>query len=292
MKPLQDRINAKARMYRRSSPIRAYLGSGNGSGKSMMMVYDIIPSLEQGREVLSTVRLLDYKNPRPCDDPTCSFPGHPDHQAAHPNWVPLISYEQLLNAKDTCILLDEVTGVVNSREYNKLPAAIANKLVQLRRDNCTLSWTATNWSRCDVIVRELTQTATLVLPLLKKRVKPKENEPLQLWRSGQLFYARTFDAALLDEFDARGADLGSMKPKAHQLFYRPWGYATKAYDTMDAVLSLGDATDLGTCITCGGKRLQTKCSCADHQLKHFGKRAEGVPQALPILDGSAIPLLS
>jgi hypothetical protein len=242
--------------------------------------------LEQGREVLSTVRLLDYKNPRPCDDDTCTFPGHPDHMAAHPLYVPLISYEQLLYAKNTCILLDEVTGIVNSREYNKLPAAIANKLVQLRRDNCTLSWTATNWSRCDVIVRELTQTATLVLPLIKKKVKPKENEPVQLWRSGQLFFARTYDAALLDEFDARGADLGEMKPRARQLFYRPWGLATKAYDTLDPVLSLGDATDLGTCITCGGKRSQTKCTCADHTLKHAGKRGGGVRQALPLLDMS------
>ena len=283
MRRLQDRPNAKSRLYRRSSPIRAYLGSGNGSGKSMLMIYDILPSLEQGREVLSTVRLLDYKNPRPCEDLTCTFPGHPDHLQAHPLYVPLISYEQLLYAKNTCILLDEVTGIVNSREYNKLPAAIANKLVQLRRDNCTLSWSATNWSRCDVIVRELTQTANLVIPLIKKKVKPKENEPVQLWRSGQLFLARTYDASLLDEFDARGADLGQMKAKARQLFYRPGGYTTNAYDTYDPVLSLGDATDLGTCITCGGKRIQTKCSCADHTLKHVGKRAAEAPQALPAL---------
>lgn len=281
-KPLQDRDKASARLYRRSSPIRAYLGSGNGSGKSMMMIYDVMPSLDFGREVLSTVRLLDYNNPRPCDDKYCTFPGHPDHQAAHPLYVPLISYEQLLYAKNTDILLDEVTGVINSREYNKLPAAIANKLVQLRRDNCTLSWTATNWSRCDVIVRELTQTATLVIPVLKKKVKTEPGQPPQLWRSGQLFYARTFDAAMLDEFDARGADLGRMKPRANQLFYRPWGKATIAYDTFDPVLSLGDATDLGTCISCGGKRLQTKCSCADHQLKPAGKRDAQIAQALPL----------
>ena len=280
--PPQDRTRASARMYRRGSPIRAYLGSGNGSGKSMLMVYDVLPSLDFGREVLSTVRLLDYRNPRPCEDSTCTFPGHPDHMQAHPNYVPLISYEQLLYAKNTDILLDEVTGVINSREYNKLPAAISNKLVQLRRDNCTLSWTATNWSRCDVIVRELTQTATLIVPVIKTKAKEKPGEPPKLWRNGQLFYARTFDAALLDEFDARGADLGAMKPKANQLFYRPWGFATKAYDTLDPVLALGDANDLGTCITCGGKRQQVKCSCADHLLKSHGKRAGLDARALPL----------
>ena len=283
---LQDRPGARSRLIRRSSPIRAYLGSGNGSGKSMLMVYDAIPSLDIGRKVLSTVRLLDYRNPRPCDDPMCDFPGHPDHQAAHPNYVPFVNYQQLLDAKNTDILMDEVTGVVNSREYSKLPAAIANKLVQLRRDNCTLSWTATNWSRCDVIVRELTQTATLVLPVLKKRMPVEPGQPPQLWRSGTLFFARTYDAALLDDFDARGADMNAMKPKAPQLFYRPGGLATIAYDTFDPVLALGDSNDLGTCITCGGKRQQQKCSCADHRALNVNRVAAPPRAVTPGADGT------
>ena len=286
MKRPQDRPGARSRLIRRSAPIRAYLGSGNGSGKSLMMVYDIIPSLDMGRKVLSSVRLLDYRNPRPCDDPMCDFPGHPDHMAAHPNYIPWVSYQQLIDAKDTDILADEITGLASSREYSKMPAAVANKLVQLRRDNCTFSWTATNWSRCDVILRELTQTATLVLPVLKKKVPTQPGQPPQLWRSGQLFFARTYDAALLDDFDARGADLNAMQPKAPQLMYRPGGLATTAYDTFDPVLALGDSNDLGTCITCGGKRMQQKCSCADHSALNVARVAARPRAATPDAEGA------
>lgn len=71
---LADRPGARARLRRRGFPIHSYVGP-NGTGKSAIMVYDTLPSLEGGRPVLSTVRLLDYHNPRPCpgyefcDDP-------------------------------------------------------------------------------------------------------------------------------------------------------------------------------------------------------------------------------
>lgn len=70
----QERDVCKGRMARRAFPIHAYCGP-NGTGKSMVMCYDTMTSLEWGRPVLSTVRLLDYKNPRECpggvacDDP-------------------------------------------------------------------------------------------------------------------------------------------------------------------------------------------------------------------------------
>lgn len=62
-----DRTYARARLKRRGYPIAAFCGP-NGTGKSAIMVYDTLPSLEAGRPVLSTVRLLDYADPHLCGD--------------------------------------------------------------------------------------------------------------------------------------------------------------------------------------------------------------------------------
>ena len=88
----------RARDRRRSYPIHMYVGR-NGAGKSLAAVYDTLPDLEAGRPCLSTVRLLDYKNPRPCDDPTCEDATHDSenvHAAAHPLYVPFTQWGQLL----------------------------------------------------------------------------------------------------------------------------------------------------------------------------------------------------
>jgi len=270
------------RLRRRSSPIHAYLGTGNGSGKSFLMVYDTLPSLEFGRPVLSTVRLLDYKNPRPCEDPTCTFPGHPKHQAAHPLWIPFKDYQQLLDAQDCDILMDEVTGVASSREYQSMPVQVANFLVQLRRRNCTLRWSSTNWARADVIIREVTQAATLVTPHMPLKRPTVPGEPPSLWSDKRLFIARTYDAALLDDFDARGAD-ASPQHNIWQAVWRPGGYAERAYDTIDPVLSLGWANQAGMCMVCGGKRTVPKCACGHSHATEPGRRVRALPEA------SAVP---
>jgi hypothetical protein len=62
---LADRPAARGRLKRSMFPIRAYVGP-NGTGKSALMVYDALANLERGRPQLSTVRLLDYTNPREC----------------------------------------------------------------------------------------------------------------------------------------------------------------------------------------------------------------------------------
>jgi len=257
-----DRDMARSRLRRRAFPIHAYLGTGNGSGKSLMMVYDTLPSLDNGRSVLSTVRLLDYRNPRQCDDPTCTFPGHPNHMAAHPLYIPFKDYQQLLDARDCDILMDEVTGIASSREFASMPVEIANFLVQLRRRNVSLRWSSTNWARSDVIIREVTQAATLMTPHLAKTRKSKAGEPPILWKDRFVFVARTFDAALLDDFDARAADLGQMKSMITQVYLRNGGYAMNAYDTLDPVLSLSSHNTAGMCMTCNGKKTIPKCNCA------------------------------
>jgi hypothetical protein len=65
--------NPQKRAARRGWPIMGYVGA-NGGGKSAAMVWDTVPSLLAGRPVLSTVRLLDFQNPRECEG--CDESGH------------------------------------------------------------------------------------------------------------------------------------------------------------------------------------------------------------------------
>lgn len=280
-----DAPRQKARLLRRSVPIHAYLGTGNGSGKSLMMVHDTIPDLEAGRPVLSTVRLLDYLNPRLCDDPNCIDPQHPNHMAAHPLWIPFTDYGQLLVARDCTVLMDEVTGVASSREYQSMPVQVANFLVQLRRRNISLRWSSTNWARADKIIREVTNAATIVTPHLPVARKTEPGQPPALWTDKRLFVAKSYDAALLDDFDAKGADAGEIPHFAYHLYWRPGAYAMRAYDTIDPVLALGWANEAGMCMVCGGKRSVPKCDCADHTRGYGHRRAAAAGKP----DGAIIP---
>lgn len=185
-----DREPAKARLKRRAFPIHAYIGP-NGSGKSFAAVYDSMLSLDHGRPVLSTCRLLDFRDPGSCpggafcDDP----PGHrlqrfrwelaeqadgsPPvltgvledtgrvHEKAHPFYVPWRTYTQLLGWRDGDVFADEITGFASSREIKNMPPQVANYLVQLRRRNVVLRWTTPSWGRADVIIREVSQAVTL-----------------------------------------------------------------------------------------------------------------------------------
>jgi hypothetical protein len=162
------------------------------------------------------------------------------------------------------VLMDEVTGIASSREYQNMPVQVANFLVQLRRRNVALRWSSTNWSRADVIIREVTQAATLSIPHFGKKKKTQPGDPPSLWTQKRLFVARTYDAALLDDFDARGADRGALPSHSYQMLWRPGAYTERAYDTLAPVTSLGWANEAGMCMVCGGKRSIPKCHCESH----------------------------
>jgi len=287
----QDNLSRKARMRRRGFPIHAYVGP-NGHGKSLAMVYDTLPSLASGRPVLSTVRLLDYLNPRPCDGgAACDDPANhfvrrrlswidedthqlvtieratdEVHPAAHPFYVSFRDYSQLMEWRDGDVLMDEVTGVASSRESKNMPVQVANYLVQLRRRNVALRWTAPAWGRADIIMREVTQAVTLCLGSWSQRPPRVPGQPAVLWGQRRLFQLSTFDAAVMDEFEARRAV--GIEPDVRQWFYRPSSVAGGAYDTRDAVTSLGWANEAGMCISCGGRRSIPKCGCTPGEHSH------------------------
>lgn len=279
--------NTSKRSRRRAWPIHGYVGA-NGGGKTAAMVWDSIPTLRAGRTVLSTVRLLDFENPRLCDDENCGNPEHAGvqmavpgsgettedtyeltlaapvakptitHMAAHPLWVPFTDWQQLLEAERCDVLMDEVTGVASSRESHSMPAPVANKLVQLRRADVTVRWSAPSWARADKIIRECSQAVTYARGYLPKT----ETEGDRMWRNRRLFRWCTYDAAEFEDFTVGKRE--QMRPLVQDLHYGPTSVAFKAYDTFDAVLSIGTVSDSGRCYTCGGSRRVHDCFCADY----------------------------
>lgn len=272
------------RALRRGWPIHGYTGP-NGSGKSMAMVWDTLPTLDSGRQVLSTVRLLDFRDPRPCDGEGCSIEveDHSAHRAAHPLWVPLTRWDQLLEARDCDVLLDEVTGVASSRTTHAMPAAVANLLVQLRRRDVVLRWTAPNWMRADVIIRECTQAVTYCRGYLPKAVQGED----RMWRHRRLGKWLTFDANEFDDFTAGKREQAD--PLAADWHWIPTSLGRLGYDTFDAVSTIGTVSDAGRCSTCDGTKSRPRCTCDDNKGSRRGGR-RGAPAERGADDVPVTPL--
>lgn len=297
---LADRPAARGRLKRLMYPIRAYVGP-NGTGKSALCVYDTILNLERGRPQLSTVRLLDYANPRECEGgPTCDDPAkhsrevmrttlrpfdpeddtsplvrHQEptgtyvvHQQAHPLYVPLRDLRQVLTWRDGDIIADEVQGLFNSRESQGMPGPILTTLLQLRRANVSFSWTTPAWGRADKALREVTQLVTLHTAALPVRAPATPDGLPRLWHRRRLFTARSYDPSLVDEFEAHRAMSEEVSPQIISFYWGPGSTMFRAYDTLDAVGAIG-YSDSGFCVTCQGKRRVAACSCDnDHGPTH------------------------
>jgi len=287
--------STKKRARRRAWPIHGYVGP-NGSGKSAAMVWDTMASLDLGRPVLSTVRLLDYDNPRVCDDAECpDVEGHArGHMAAHPLYVPFTDWGQLLDGftppaladagdpddedypirdglwfRRLDVLMDEVTGVASSRESQSMPAPVANALVQLRRRDIIVRWSSPSWDRADKIIRQCSQAVTHC----QGYMPVEDGDTDRLWRRRRLFKWKTYDAQLFEDFTN-----GKREQSAPDLVNWYWGPGSPvfgAYDTYDAVLAIGSVTEGGSCYRCGGSRPRPKCKCPDHGAPEAGG-AQGV----------------
>lgn len=273
----------KGRKVRRGFPIAAYIGA-NGSGKTMCMVWDTLPTLEVGRPVLSTVRLLDYKNPRLCDDDECAAVDHETHMAAHPLWVPFTNWPQLMNWSYGDVLMDEVTGVASSRETHAMPGEVANMLNQLRHGDVVVRWSAPSWKRADIIIREVSQSVTSCKGFMKVPVPVVEGELERSWKHRRLFAWKTYDSNDFEDFTA--GTKAKVKAFNTEMFWGPGSEAFSAYDTFGAVLSIGAISASGRCMTCGGRRTAPACSCPDYKAPVRVRAAAATARA-PLAGGAA-----
>lgn len=253
----------RARDRRRSVPIMAYVGP-NGFGKSLAAVYDSMPSLDSGRPVLSTVRLLDWRNPRPCEDgDDCAFPidHEKGHAAAHPYWQPFRTWTDLLNFEYGDVLMDEMAGVASSRDAVGPPTAVQTFVMKLRKTDICLRWTAPAWARGEKIVREITQGVTDCNGRM-----PVRDQSGRVWPRNRLFRWNTYDARDFDEFTFGAKETAKVEGRtlAGGWFWGPGSDVFNAYDSTGGVLAVDHVLDSGRCSVCNGKRTPAPCSCAEY----------------------------
>lgn len=267
---------ARAAALRRGAGVHAYIGP-NGAGKSLAAAYDTIPTLSgirwycdnpdhyhtaEGitsgyRRVLSTMRFRDHSG------------------SDHPLWDPLDSWQKILRAEHCDLILDEVGGAVASSTSDDIPMPVKASLQELRRRDVLCRHTAPGWMRAAKPLREVTQHVTLCLGFVPEAHnfdvpfpgphddcdEPDEHDHKsgRLWPARRLFYWRTYDANLFDEWTT--AKREKLRPLVRQWFWRPGSDAQSIYDSHAYVEKLGQVTDHGTCMDCGGTRRRAACSC-------------------------------
>jgi hypothetical protein len=222
---------------RRGVSIMSYVGS-NGSGKTLCMVNDTLPSLDAGRPVYSTVPLFDPETGEP-----------------HPSYIPFTRWQQLLDAEHADFLMDEIIGVASSRESSSLHAEVQNRLNQLRKADVVLRWTAPAWPRADKIIREVTQAVTECAGYLSDTSGTRGDDAV-LWAPKRLFRFRTFDMRSFDEWSAGKRE--RVRPDVKEWFQGPGSRAFRAYDTLAAVERI-EAHDPQLCPDCGRRRRVEYC---------------------------------
>lgn len=233
---------------RRSLPIHGYVGV-NGSGKTLAAVADTIPSLLAGRPVLSSV---------PFVDPATGDP--------HPNWIPLVRWDQVVAFEGGDLVLDEVQGILSSRGTQSTHHAVISAILKMRHRDVAIRWTSPSYQRADVALREVTRGVTLCRGYWSKTV------PDTLWRRNRLMLWRTYDGDDMEDFHARQVKSESnhaVQPrKLNGQWYRireePTDVETAPhlwYASDGEVLSVSDVTIAGTCLHCGGRRQRPKCEC-------------------------------
>lgn len=266
----RDRQSEQARRRRRLYPIHVYCGR-NGAGKSLAAVYDTLPDLDAGLRVLSTVRLLDFRDPRPCLDPAgCDVPErHGDspaeyiaHNVAHAGYVPFTRWDQLLNWRHGPVLMDEITGVASSGD-KELPAAVQDAIAQMRRADLAVRITGIAWIRVNKQLREVVNAVTRCRSSMPVAVVDEDGRE-RMWRARRLAKWVTYDAQSLPTDDHTEHAYDKADKLTSGRHWIPTSPARLAYDTFDQVLRVGSVTDAGKCVTCGGTRRAPQCSCPDY----------------------------
>lgn len=244
---------SKAMRKRRSVPIMGYIGV-SGNGKSASMVRDTLPSLAMGRPVLSTLELLD------------AHTGNP-----HPLYVPFRRFSQLTEFRGGDVLMDEITGIMDSHDAS-MPKSIRRVLPQQRRRGNTVRWSGIDWDNSNRRLRQMTQAVTSSTGYCANRKLVRtdtgEVDAIPMWAPNRLFHLITRDAQLMNKSEdsaslsgaTQGAKTRKKKPKilVWELWWGPGSAAFDSYNTLGEVL----AVDNG-CEVCGLKTVEKTCKGHD-----------------------------
>lgn len=243
---------------RMSFPIMGVVGP-NGGGKTAAVVAMANEAFEQGRRVLSTCPLLDWRTGLP-----------------HPLYVPWTHWDQLLDWWDGDVFADEILSIASSRGSASLDPRAQTLLVQLRKRNARFWWTAPSAARADVIIREVTQAITECRGYYANRAGREERRGvIQSWDPKRLFAFRTYDATEFDDWTAGKRE--SATPLVTEWFKGPGSNVFKSYDTLGAVNIIASVSDAGVCLNCDGvvSNKRKACRCAH-------------PEVVPLADLSTL----
>jgi len=236
--------------------ITAIIGA-NGDGKTLGAVaLHAAPSLAKGRPVASTFHI------------------------DHPNAFMVTDPNQIRDLEHCTFILDEINSQFPSRGAMQLPPEMLRHIHQLRKPDIDLVWTAVNWARADVALREATKKVTTargyrpdrwereqeIPPFWRphpRRLRGPDMKPMKReaeWDAMSLFRYRTYDAQAFDEFTVHA--IKNLKPQRSQWYWRPWHNDDRLYDTLEQVPLWSNVDDHGTCLKCGGVKHRPKCTCA------------------------------
>lgn len=293
-----DNDNKRAR--RRGYLVRCYVGP-NGSGKSACMVRDCQPSLEAGRPVLSTVRIHDYENLRPCEDDWCaSNPDVLDHFKLRPTPAGL----QTMIANQLALFFygpdaeqEEVERVSTGVHYAAHPGWIPwNNHEQLNTfnfgevlaDEITGIADSRAWASLpQMIGSKLQQLRRADIPVsystpdwaqadtnlrrptqlvtLCRGYMPKQAPPVEGQIDRIVRIRRLYRWQSYDAQLLTEMDEGKrkdLKPEVVDWHWGPKSVAWDMYDTFAPVLTVGNPQETGICPKCMGKRPERpKCQC-------------------------------
>lgn len=224
-------------------PILGVVGV-NGAGKSLLATSAAVLQLRAGREVYSTVPVVDEVS------------GRRSH--------PITSLGQLVRLRDSLILLDEVATILPGGSGAQLPSEVRVTLGTLRHTGNTCIWTAPSWMRAHVELREITQASVTVIPFLTHKVDGPWPTP------------RLIGAALLDTRSGK-VDETPDRVLRRRLYLPRRLPGFGAYDTHADTPLLGRHLAGGRCPDCGGTRTVKAHSAERHEelgLPWFDEDAE------------------
>lgn len=174
---------------------------------------------------------------------------------AHPLYVPLTDYRQLLHIEHADLLFDEVAGIADASGSASMPVQVINWLHKLRKADVRLRVTTPAYGRCALPIRQVAQVVVEMRSFFPARAEGK------LWRPRRLILATAYDAFEFDDFVASEGQRARLRPRARALVWVPSSGALSAYNSFGQVLQLGHVNEAGMCVACGGTRSRPRCGC-------------------------------